>query len=43
MGQANFYRITFGKEEYNMEWLRTAAYIALVIATFTATVFVAKI
>jgi hypothetical protein len=33
----------FSVQEEEMEWLRTAAYIALVIATFTATFFVAKI
>jgi type IV secretory pathway VirB2 component (pilin) len=32
-----------GQERKKMEWLRAAAYIALVITTFTATFLVAKI
>jgi hypothetical protein len=40
---ANSERIAFTKRENIMEWLRAAAYIALVIATFTATFVVAKI
>jgi hypothetical protein len=43
MHRNSMHRDHFNKRESIMEWLRAIAYIALVIATFTATFVVAKI